>query len=146
MAQSMGCTCVIKFLTTNLVDFVSNVKLRLNKNHTLTNLVIVTNISICEIWEMTFLTNILKASYINWDYQCPRATYNHNIKIHGFNIHNSFHYFYFQIRKFSTHKWFKFQHTSKLVGKSWPFVLLLWTSFNLLIVVTSGARIVKMVA
>jgi hypothetical protein len=34
-------------------------------------LAIINNVSICEVWEMTFLTNILKASSTNWDYQCP---------------------------------------------------------------------------
>ncbi len=36
------------------------------------------------------------------------TTCNHNIKSHGTNICNLFHCFYFLIRKFPTHKYFKF--------------------------------------
>ncbi len=62
---------VVKFFIADLFDFASNVRLRLNKNHIFRNLAIVTNVFICEKWEMTFLTNVLKTSYTNWDYQCP---------------------------------------------------------------------------
>jgi hypothetical protein len=121
MAQSMGYTMCNQILLVNLVDFVSNVKLRLNKSHTFTNLTIISNISICEIWEMTFFTNVLKASYTNWDYQCPCATYNHNIKIHGINIRNSFHYFYFQIKSF---QYTRYSHFNILQSWLWNFDLL----------------------
>jgi len=63
---------VVKFFTTDPLDFISNVKLRLNRNHTLTNLAIVTNFFICERWEMTFLTNIIETSYTHWDSMSPQ--------------------------------------------------------------------------
>jgi hypothetical protein len=117
----MGTQCAIKFLIVDLLDFASDVRLKLSRNHTFTNLAIVTNVSICQRWEMTFCTNVLEASCTNWDHQCPQ-----NIKIHGINIHNSNQYLNFLIRKFSTHdNYFKFQHTSKLVVTSWSFILLL---------------------
>ncbi len=62
---------VINFFIIDLLDFASNAKLKLNRNHTFADLAIINNVSICEVWEMTFLTNILKASSTNWDYQCP---------------------------------------------------------------------------
>jgi hypothetical protein len=65
------------------------------------------------------------------------TTCNHNIKSRGTNICNSFHCFYFLIRKFLTHKYFKFEHTSKLVTKFWPSILLLWIFVNLLTIVAS---------
>ncbi len=74
------------------------------------------------------------------------TTCNHNIKTHGTNICNLFHCFYFLIRKFPTHKYFKFEHTSKLVAKFWPSVLLLWIFVNLLTIVASRIGITEMVA
>jgi hypothetical protein len=76
-------------------------------------------------FSQTFLKQTAPIRIINVPTTC-----NHNIKSHGINIHNSLHYFYFLIKKFSTHKYFKFEHTSKLVVKFWPFVLLLWIPFN----------------
>ncbi len=57
------------------------------------------------------------------------TTYNYNTKSHGINICNALHCFYFLIRKFSTKKYSKFEHTSKLVVKFWPFVLFI-VDFN----------------
>ncbi len=129
--------CGIQFFTIDLFDFASNTRLRLSINHTLTNLKIVTNISICEKFgrwhfSQTFLKQIIPIGIIN-----VPTTYNHNIKIHGINIHNSFHSFCFLIRKFSTYKWFKFQNTSKLVLKSWSSILLMWTLISLLIAIST---------
>jgi len=59
---------VVKFCTVDLLDFASNARLRLSKNHTFTDLAIVTNVFICERCEMTLLTNVLEASCTNWDY------------------------------------------------------------------------------
>ncbi len=60
------------------------------------------------------------------------TTYTHNIKSHGVNIYNSLHCFYFLIRKISTHKYFKFEHSSKLVTKLtlYPLVMDFNQHFN----------------
>ncbi len=92
--------CAIKIFNTNLLDFASNVRLRLNKNLTLTNLAIITNVSICEKWEMTFSQTFFKqVAPIGVPTSC-----NHNIKSHGINICNSLHCFYFLIIKNSIKK------------------------------------------
>jgi hypothetical protein len=60
--------CVVKLFIANLFDFASNAKLKFNKNCTLIDLAIVTNVSIYDRWDMTFFTNVLEASCTNWDY------------------------------------------------------------------------------
>ncbi len=106
----------------------------MSKNHTLIDLKIVTNISICEKFGRWHFSQTFSNQAIPIEIIKVPTTYNINIKIHGIHIRNSLHSFYFFIRKFSTHKWFKFQNTSKLVLKSW-FVFLMWTLITILIVI-----------
>jgi len=63
-------------------------------------------------FSLTFSKQVATIGIINVPTTC-----NHNIKSHGINVHNLLHYFNFLIRKFSTHKYFKFEQTSKLVVK-----------------------------